>query len=124
MRPKARNVSKTVGLFGLTIDVLAIIQSVVNNVIEQMNSKRYNKALQHFQLYVWLFGYQTEELKGHIFDDVSKAFNNWTKFNNIKIYTYSSGIYLTQKMLFACSVKGNLTPVSSLIVCFVNQINR
>ena len=91
-----------------------IIHSVVNNVIEQMNKKRYSKALQHFQIYVWLYGYQTEELKGHIFDDVAKAFNNWFKFNNIKIFTYASGVYLSQKMLFACSVKGNLTRVREI----------
>lgn len=88
-----------------------IIQSVLDNVIEQTNSKRHGKALQHFQMYVWLFGYQTEELKGHVFPDVSKALNNWQKFNNINIYTFASGVYLTQKMLFACSIKGNLTPL-------------
>ena len=89
-----------------------------------MNNKRHGRALQHFQMYVWLYGYQIEELKGHVFDDVSRSFNNWQTFNNISIYTYSSGMYLTQKLLFACSVKGNLTPVSlslffSLLYAFV-----
>lgn len=76
-----------------------------------MNRKRHNKALQHFQIYVWLYGYQTEELKGHVFDDVAKGFNNWAKFDNILIYTFASGVYLSQKMLFACSIKGNLASV-------------
>src|ERR1700733_8896082 len=95
------------------MDVLfsVIIQSVVNNIITQMNRQRYGKALQHFQMYVWLYGYQKGDLKGHVFPDVSKAFHKWHNFLNIKIYLYSSGVYLTQKLLFSCSLKGNLTPV-------------
>ena len=85
-----------------------------------MNSKRHGRSLQHLQMYVWLYGYQTEELKGHVFEDVARALNNWHKFSNIDIYTYSSGLYLTQQMLFACSVKGNLTPVSLTINLTLN----
>ncbi|CAG2179651.1 unnamed protein product [Oppiella nova] len=76
-----------------------------------MNRQRVGKALQHFQMYVWLYGYQKGDIKGHVFPDVSKAFHKWHNFLNIKIYLYSSGVYLTQKLLFSCSLNGNLTPL-------------
>ncbi|CAG2112865.1 unnamed protein product, partial [Medioppia subpectinata] len=88
-----------------------IIETVSNNVIHQMNNRRYGKALQHLQLYVWYYGYQKNDFKGHVFEDVSRAFNQWHNFQNLKVYVYSSGVYLSQKLLFSCSVKGNLTPL-------------
>ncbi|CAG2109754.1 unnamed protein product [Medioppia subpectinata] len=88
-----------------------IIETVSNNVIHQMNNRRYGKALQHLQLYVWYYGYQKGDFRGHVFEDVSRAFNQWHNFQNLKVYVYSSGVYLSQKLLFSCSVKGNLTPL-------------
>ncbi|XP_054167971.1 enolase-phosphatase E1-like [Oppia nitens] len=94
-----------------TKDKESIIKSIVDNIIYQLNNKRRGKSLQHFQLYVWFYGYQTDELKSHVFEDVSKSFNRWKKFLNIKIFTYSSSLYLSQKLLFSSTIKGNLCPL-------------
>jgi enolase-phosphatase E1 len=90
-----------------------IIRSVEKNVIEQINQKRHTSALIQIQILVGLYGYQTGELKTHVFRDVSQAFHNWKVRNGIKIYMFSSGSAVAQKLMFSCTSSGNLTDLIS-----------
>jgi len=76
-----------------------------------MNLKRHGSALKQLQIIVWMYGYEKGELETHVFEDVLTAFHNWKTKYGIKIYIYSSSLALTQKLMFSCSAKGNLTPV-------------
>lgn len=67
------------------------------------------KALQGF---VWRIGYQRGELKGHIYDDVPKALQNWHQ-QGIGLGVYSSGSVEAQKLIFGSSIFGDLTPYFS-----------
>ncbi len=44
-----------------------------------------------------------------VYSDVPKAFERWST-DNIKLYIYSSGSVAAQKLLFANSEHGDLTP--------------
>jgi enolase-phosphatase E1 len=90
-----------------------IIGSVEKNVVEQINQKRHTSALIQIQILVGLYGYQTGELKTHVFRDVSQAFHNWKVRNGIKIYMFSSGSAVAQKLMFSCTSSGNLTDLIS-----------
>ncbi|XP_074631507.1 enolase-phosphatase E1-like isoform X2 [Acropora palmata] len=84
-----------------------IIESVVKNVIWQMNSDRKTTALKQLQGHIWREAYENEEIKGDLFEDVLPAFKYWTS-NNIKIFIYSSGSIDAQRLLFGNSTFGDL----------------
>ncbi len=67
------------------------------------------KALQGM---IWQAGYAAGDFKGHIYDDALEALQRWHAAG-IKLYVYSSGSVPAQKLLFAHTPKGNLTPLFS-----------
>lgn len=67
------------------------------------------KALQGL---IWQAGYENQDYHGHIYGDVVVALTDW-KQAGIKLYVYSSGSVLAQKLLFAHTSFGDLTPVFS-----------
>ncbi|RWS04270.1 enolase-phosphatase E1-like protein [Dinothrombium tinctorium] len=88
-----------------------MIQSVVNNVLWQMDNKKKNTALKQVQILVWVYGYEQEHLKGHVFEDVPHALYRWKNEFDIKLYIYSTGMVVAQQLLFSCSTHGNLLPL-------------
>uniref|UniRef100_A0A182NLA2 Enolase-phosphatase E1 n=1 Tax=Anopheles dirus TaxID=7168 RepID=A0A182NLA2_9DIPT len=84
-----------------------IIPDIVKNVEWQMSKDRKTGALKTLQGMVWTKGYQDGTIKGHVYDDVQSAFEQWTKSGR-KIYIYSSGSVEAQKLLFEHSEQGNL----------------
>lgn len=61
---------------------------------------------------IWKEGYANGELKGHIYPEVKKCLENW-KSNGIDLGIYSSGSVAAQKLLYANSTAGDLTPLLS-----------
>ncbi|XP_053657694.1 enolase-phosphatase E1-like [Anopheles marshallii] len=84
-----------------------IIPEIVKNVEWQMSQDRKTGSLKTLQGLVWAKGYKDGTIKGHVYDDVQKAFEQWTE-NGRKIYIYSSGSVDAQKLLFEHSEQGNL----------------
>ncbi|XP_024894135.1 enolase-phosphatase E1 [Temnothorax curvispinosus] len=72
-----------------------------------MDNDRKTGALKQLQGHMWREAYKTGTVKGHVYEDVPKAFESWTK-NGKKIYVYSSGSVEAQKLLFGYSVHGDL----------------
>lgn len=66
-------------------------------------------ALKNLQGIVWKAGYESGELKSHVYDDVPEVLKFWNK-KNIKLSVYSSGSVAAQKLLFAHTTFGDLTP--------------
>ena len=60
---------------------------------------------------IWEQGYATGALKGEVYPDVRDAFARWTAAG-VRIGIFSSGSVLAQKLLFANSTAGDLSPVS------------
>lgn len=84
-----------------------IIPEIVKNVEWQMSLDRKTGSLKTLQGLIWAKGYKDGTIKGHVYDDVQKAFEQWTESGR-KIYIYSSGSVDAQKLLFEHSEQGNL----------------
>src|SRR5262249_47358679 len=57
----------------------------------------------------WEQGFRGGKLKGEVYSDVAPAFARWRKQGR-RIAIFSSGSVLAQKLLFAHSVAGDLSP--------------
>jgi enolase-phosphatase E1 len=76
-----------------------------------MDRDRKSTALKSLQGKVWKAGFESGELKGHLFPDVPDAFRRWSAHGRIAIY--SSGSVAAQKLLFGHTVFGDLRPLIS-----------
>ncbi|VVD01581.1 unnamed protein product [Leptidea sinapis] len=84
------------------------IEGVVNNVKWQMSLDRKVGALKQLQGLVWQQGYDKGDIKGHVYDDVLPALEQWKAVDGQKVYIYSSGSVQAQKLLFGHSLAGDL----------------
>jgi enolase-phosphatase E1 len=69
---------------------------------------RKTTPLKTLQGKIWEEGFRSGELKGHVYEDVPRAFKRWKK-NGKRIGIFSSGSVLAQKLLFGYSSAGDLT---------------
>lgn len=90
-----------------TNDITKIIDSIVSNVLWQMDAKRHNTALKQLQILVWVYGYENNELRGHVYEDVGICFRRWRAMG-IRLFAYSTGMAVAQQLLFSNSTQGNL----------------
>jgi enolase-phosphatase E1 len=67
-------------------------------------------ALKSLQGEIWQKGYASGELRGQVFDDVPIALRRWRERGR-SIFIYSSGSVLAQKLIFAHTNHGDLTPL-------------
>src|SRR5262249_36184556 len=70
---------------------------------------RKSTPLKSLQGLIWQAGYASGELRSEIFDDVPPAFARWRE-QGTAIGIFSSGSVLAQKLLFAHTRAGDLTP--------------
>ncbi|CAH2045469.1 unnamed protein product, partial [Iphiclides podalirius] len=86
------------------------IEGLVNNVKWQMSADRKAGPLKKLQGLIWKQGYDNGDIKGHVYDDVSSALEQWRSVDGQKVYIYSSGSVQAQKLLFGQSQAGDLLP--------------
>jgi enolase-phosphatase E1 len=67
------------------------------------------KALQGM---IWRKGYESGELKGHVYPDTPDHLRRWHQ-RGLKLYVYSSGSVEAQKLIFGHTEHGDLTPLFS-----------
>jgi enolase-phosphatase E1 len=67
------------------------------------------KALQGM---IWEEGYKKSDFKGHMYEDAVRHLMKW-KQAGIRLYVFSSGSVQAQKLLFAHTAYGDLTPLFS-----------
>ncbi len=84
-------------------------QSAVAYLHWLMDHDRKFTALKSLQGKIWEAGYLSGELRGMVYADVQPAFARW-RAQNKDICIFSSGSVLAQKLLFANSTAGDLTP--------------
>ena len=73
---------------------------------------RKETPLKTLQGAVWAQGYADGSLRGHVYSDAVDGLRTWHDLG-LKLYIYSSGSVAAQKLLFAHSVAGDLTPLFS-----------
>jgi len=66
--------------------------------------------LKTLQGLIWQRGYEESGLHGHVYDDVPPALRAWHA-SGIALYVYSSGSIVAQRVLFAHTAFGDLTPL-------------
>jgi enolase-phosphatase E1 len=68
--------------------------------------------LKTLQGLIWAEGYESSGLLGHLYPDVPPVLRAWHAAG-IELYVYSSGSVVAQKVLFAHTFAGDLTPLFS-----------
>jgi len=77
-----------------------------------MDQDRKLTPLKALQGRIWEEGFTSGELRGQVYPDVPGALGRWTAAGR-KVAIFSSGSVLAQKLLFANSDHGDLTPLLS-----------
>ncbi|XP_039002671.1 probable bifunctional methylthioribulose-1-phosphate dehydratase/enolase-phosphatase E1 [Hibiscus syriacus] len=85
----------------------AVIASLVGNVEAMIKADRKISALKQLQGHIWRTGFENNELEGVVFDDVPEALEKWHALG-IKVYIYSSGSRLAQRLIFGNTNYGDL----------------
>lgn len=68
--------------------------------------------LKTLQGYIWKKGYEEGKIKGHVYEDVVDALDEWYE-DGLILAVYSSGSVQAQKLIFGYSEHGDLTPYFS-----------
>ena len=87
------------------IDYVDIICMVKNLMREDVKAT----GLKSLQGKMWKSGYASGELIGHLYSDFMPLLT-WCQKSNVKVSIYSSGSIAAQKLLFAHTAEGDLTP--------------
>jgi len=87
----------------------AQFDSLVAYVNWLMDRDRKSTGLKSLQGKIWKGGYAAGTLKSEVFADVPAAFERWRRAS-LSINIFSSGSSLAQKLLFAHTERGDLTP--------------
>lgn len=85
------------------------LADILKNWISQDKKEPQLKAVQGE---IWKEGYENGELKGHVYPEVVGNWQKW-KEQGIELGIYSSGSVAAQKLLYAHSLEGDLTPMLS-----------
>ena len=89
-----------------------MIDSLTAYVDWLMDRDRKSPGLKSLQGKIWQAGYESGELKGQVYPDVPPALARWQALNR-RVCIFSSGSILAQKLLFAHTTVGDLTPFIS-----------
>lgn len=84
-----------------------VVAALVTNVEEMIKADRKITALKQLQGHIWRTGFENNELEGVVFEDVPGALEKWHS-SGIKVYIYSSGSRLAQRLIFGNTKYGNL----------------
>ncbi|XP_024017934.1 probable bifunctional methylthioribulose-1-phosphate dehydratase/enolase-phosphatase E1 isoform X2 [Morus notabilis] len=85
----------------------AVIAALVANVEAMIKADRKITALKQLQGHIWRTGFENNELEGVVFEDVPEALARWHG-SGIKVYIYSSGSRLAQRLIFGNTKYGDL----------------
>ncbi|KAG2681900.1 hypothetical protein I3760_11G164700 [Carya illinoinensis] len=84
-----------------------VVAALVANVEAMIRADRKTTALKQLQGRIWRTGFENGELEGVVFEDVPQALEKWHALG-IKVYIYSSGSRLAQRLLFGNTSYGDL----------------
>ncbi len=85
---------------------------LIVQLIQWLDEDKKVTPLKSLQGLIWEAGYQKDDFKGHVYQDAVESLKAW-KAKGLDLYIYSSGSVHAQKLLFAHTVYGDLTPLFS-----------
>ena len=88
----------------------ASVERVVEILLSWIAEDRKATPLKALQGMIWAQGYQSGQIKGHVYPDAVEALARWHT-QGYALYVYSSGSVQAQKLIFGYSVAGDLTPL-------------
>lgn len=88
------------------------IEQLISQFIDWIDRDQKITPLKALQGLIWEAGYQSGDFKGHIYADAALQLKAW-KQQGYALYVYSSGSVHAQKLLFAHTEFGDLTPLFS-----------
>lgn len=81
-------------------------------LIQWIDEDRKITPLKALQGMIWEAGYRQGDFQGHVYEDAVRYLRHW-KARGIALYVFSSGSVHAQKLLFAHTAYGDLTPLFS-----------
>lgn len=85
-------------------DLIRAIEILLQWIVEDRKAT----PLKVLQGMIWQQGYESGQLKGHVYPDAVEALRRWHE-EGYALYVYSSGSVQAQQLLFGCSVAGDLS---------------
>jgi enolase-phosphatase E1 len=85
---------------------------LIAQLIQWIDEDKKVTPLKSLQGLIWETGYQKADFKGHVYPDAAAYLKVW-KAKGLDLYIYSSGSVYAQKLLFAHTEYGDLTPLFS-----------
>lgn len=82
----------------------------LDQLLRWIDEDRKVTCLKALQGMIWEQGYRQGDFKGHVYRDAANNLHRW-QARGIQLYVYSSGSVYAQKLLFAHSDAGDLTPL-------------
>ncbi len=92
--------------------VSATHQEMIDLLIRWIDADRKSTALKALQGMIWEAGYADGEYRAHVYPEVPARLREWQRMGK-RLYVYSSGSVKAQKLLFAHTDAGDLTPLFS-----------
>lgn len=87
---------------------LQSVDDIINTLYRWSEEDKKVTPLKSVQGILWRTGYDSGEIKGHVYPDVKPAFHRW-KEQGKEIGIFSSGSIAAQKQIFGFSEDGDLT---------------
>lgn len=87
-------------------------EQIIIQLINWMDEDKKITPLKSLQGLIWEAGYQQGDFMGHIYSDAAEQLKKW-HLQGLALYVYSSGSVYAQKLLFAHTEFGDLTPLFS-----------
>src|SRR5205085_6709288 len=84
-------------------------EQVKAEVVRLMDGDVKATGLKQLQGLIWQSGFESGELKAHVYDDVPPALASWNAAGK-DVRIYSSGSVQAQKLFFGHTIAGNLLP--------------
>jgi len=86
------------------------LEAVIDQLIAWIDQDRKITPLKTLQGMIWENGYCNGDFQGHIYADAVHSLHDW-QGRGLALYVYSSGSVQAQKLLFAHTGFGDLTPL-------------
>lgn len=107
-----KQVSEQIEAVRVIMNEPASLEQVVTQLVDWIDRDQKITPLKMLQGLIWETGYRNGDFHGHVYPDAVEVLRQWHKAG-IKLYVYSSGSIYAQKLLFAHTEYGDLTPLFS-----------
>ena len=87
-------------------------QELIERLRQWIDEDRKSTPLKSLQGLIWEHGYEHGDFHGHVYEDAARCLRS-LKAKGLRLYVYSSGSVHAQKLLFAHTQFGDLTPLFS-----------